>query len=520
MHLVSPNGSSRRERPGRAQRAGPVHRWVESAFAIDPRSLGVFRIALGAVLLAILASYTSVHGDLLSPRGPFPLSVIRQALPARARLFFLPYELAPGIAGWLLLTLLWGVGILLVLGLYTRFACVGAWLGLCSLQLRSLFVQDYGDQLLVRLLFWSMFLPLGARFSLDARLGRVRRQDAPVLSAASAGLLLQVAAVYLLAGLAKNGPEWRDGTAVFYVMSQSYWATPRSAWLLGQPELMRSLTALTPRLEIALAVLLFAPLALASARVLAIGAIVGFHLSLAAFITLGAAPFVSIAAALVFLPGSLWSRMLPLRTESPAQAHRVSSAGEERVWRRLGRLVPVAPLAILVLNVAAPIYRGRPAADPPPVAGIWQAAVVTLHLTQSWTMYAPGVDRVDGWLGAVGVLASGREVDVLREGEAPSLVPPARLPWAGDSLRWGLFRESVINYREQLTPGYLGWLCRRWNRSHAGQERLVDLRLDWVRIDRARDPAGREPQRHTLGRRTCPTAGAPPGRVRPSAAEG
>jgi hypothetical protein len=508
---VSAQGAAGRGVPDGAW-AGAAWRRLAPLFAIDPRSLAVFRIALGGCLLAILAGYADAWGDLLAPDGPVPVQLLRAGLPSGLRLFLLPFELAPGFFPRLLFALLAGAGVLLVLGLYSRAACGVAWLGVNCLLVRGHFAQDYGDQLLVRLLFWSLFLPLGARFSLDAHLGRVQRSAGPVLSLASAALLIQVAATYLLAGLAKTGPEWRDGSAVTYVMSQSYWATPRSAWLLAHPGLASFLTRLTPWLEIALAGLLFSPLATPWARGLAVAALAGFHASLAAAITLGVAPFVSISGALAFLPGRAWERVgLAFGAAPPAEPRGERAPGAAAsAWRRRARVLLLVPFALLLLNFAAGV-RARPApgADAP-LAGPWRALSLALHLTQSWDMYAPGVDRDDGWFSAAGTLASGRPVDVLRGGEAPSLTPPAELPWAGASLRWGILRESVRTYPAPLGASYLDWLCRRWNAAHSGDERLVALRLDWVRIDRADDPHGLEPRRRALAGRRCAAPESPP----------
>ena len=51
-----------------------------------------------------------------------------------------------------------------------------------SLLIRQPLVYMGGDSILRLTLFWSLFLPLRARFSLDARQGRVRAQDDRLLS--------------------------------------------------------------------------------------------------------------------------------------------------------------------------------------------------------------------------------------------------------------------------------------------------------------------------------------------------
>ena len=58
---------------------------------------------------------------------------------------------------------------LLAVGWRTRIATFVSWFLLGSLHARNELVLDGGDHLLRYLLFWCLFLPLGARWSLDAR---------------------------------------------------------------------------------------------------------------------------------------------------------------------------------------------------------------------------------------------------------------------------------------------------------------------------------------------------------------
>ena len=80
---------------------------------------------------------------------------------------------------------------------------------LTSLQSRNPIVLNGGDAILRLLLFWSMLLPLGARWSLDAaRAGR--RPPDVVTGGAAAALLLQVVFIYVFTGLKKSGATWNE----------------------------------------------------------------------------------------------------------------------------------------------------------------------------------------------------------------------------------------------------------------------------------------------------------------------
>ena len=102
---------------------------------------------------------------------------------------------------------------MLILGYRTRVSTAIGWLVIGSIQSRNQLLLQHGDYLLRLLLFWSMFLPLGARFSLDAR-RRAALPENRFLSVAGGALLVQIACVYVFAGLFKLQPTWLDGEAV------------------------------------------------------------------------------------------------------------------------------------------------------------------------------------------------------------------------------------------------------------------------------------------------------------------
>jgi hypothetical protein len=174
--------------------------WWRAAFTLDARGLAAFRIGLGLILVAdCLLRFRTFH-LMFAADGIFPPDVLRsfQGTPAKWSLALLSG------ATW------WGAAVLaaeglagawLVTGFRSQAATVVAWLAAVSVMRRTEPANNAGDSLLMCLLFWSMFLPLGAAWSLRAR-GRTRPASA-VLSVASAALVLQVAAVYLGAGLAK-----------------------------------------------------------------------------------------------------------------------------------------------------------------------------------------------------------------------------------------------------------------------------------------------------------------------------
>src|SRR5205085_1218693 len=115
-----------------------------------------------------------------------------------------------------------------------------SWLFLVSLHARNPMVLDAGDALLASFVFWAMFLPLGAAFSVDRALDPSREPPPRrVFSAATVAVLLQVAILYWFTAALKTGPEWRsEGSAVYYALRTPYFVQPFGRLLLRFPALL------------------------------------------------------------------------------------------------------------------------------------------------------------------------------------------------------------------------------------------------------------------------------------------
>src|SRR5262249_54573771 len=126
---------------------------------------------------------------------------------------------------------------LFALGLRTRLLHFLSFVLICSLHNRLIFFDD-GSEITTRLLvFWTLFLPMGARFSFYAVRTRLRAEPiqaatnpgelasepappSPAISLVVPAILLQLVVIYLFNALHKDGDTWRDGSAVHYVLHQ------------------------------------------------------------------------------------------------------------------------------------------------------------------------------------------------------------------------------------------------------------------------------------------------------------
>src|SRR5579872_42470 len=222
-------------------------------FRIDHRSLAAFRVAIALVMfwdLAVRATDLVAH---YTDAGVLPRHVLRD-LVLTSRPYFSIHTLG-GSARFE--AALFGVAALcalaLLAGFQTRAASVACWFLTCSLHTRNPLILHGGDDLLRLLLFWALFVPLGAAWSVDARR---RPRPSPVVygstcSWGTAGLLLQLCYVYLFSAALKSHPVWRhDGTAVYLALSIDQFTTPIGRAILPYHGLLKLLTFGTLAMEL------------------------------------------------------------------------------------------------------------------------------------------------------------------------------------------------------------------------------------------------------------------------------
>jgi len=489
----------------------------DAYLTIDPRGLGVGRIALATVLLVDLARRLPFATLWYSNEGLLPNHTVlwRPTVAYVFSLFFTasrPYEAAIGFA------LCGAAYLMLLVGHKTRLAQVASLLAVLSLHGRVLFIQNSGDVALVELCVWTCFLPLGRRYSLDAARARVPPDRTPVVSWAVLAIVAQLAVIYFFNAAQKWGPTWREGTAVHYVLYYSNVVTPIGVWVRDWMTLRQSqmLTWSTRVIEGLLPVLLLTPVVRRPARWLAIALVIALHVGFAVFLNLG----VFVPAMLVFtpflVPASDWDRLerlwassslgkatrhlagralddlrrrglLSVGAVAPDQhapeALSETAASRARALSRIREAVVVALMAVATCGAIfdnAPLTHVRAEAEPEAA----RAVLGYLQMFQIWAMFAPDVPTSDLTVAVDAVTAEGRHVDPLNEVLSPghtfrgAAIPP-RL---GNN---GL--ASAYFFRLADNPDYftaLGeWLLKYPERTGRNADRIVSFRVFAVKQD-------------------------------------
>ena len=206
---------------------------------------------------------------------------------------------------------LWTIGlfgaIALLAGYRSRCAALTCWLVYLSFAGRNPMILQGGDVLLPLLLFWMMFLPVGAVYSIDAALDPIDRRGQSHLSIATIGLLLQVLYVYIFGALLKTGTTWvPDGSAIYVALHIDSFVTPMGILLREHLVPMQLLTFFVYYLELLTPILLFFPDKRQFIRMMTVGLLWMMHLGLRMFLHIGHFWLASLTSLCAYIPARVW----------------------------------------------------------------------------------------------------------------------------------------------------------------------------------------------------------------------
>ena len=459
--------------PGRLMRG-----FLEKTAGIDTRSLAAFRIGLAAVTLF----------DLLMRSGNVDLHYSEVGvLPSEEldRLFLHTpwgWTLHGSLAGS---SFLFGIAVVaaaaLLVGWRTRLATALTWLLAVSLHARNPMLQFGGDHLLRVLLFWGMFLPLGAVWSVDAR-GEEGAARGRFISVASGAILVQIALMYGFTGLFKLNDAWLNGDALGRALSSAMFAKPLGQALAGQLHLAPWLGPAIPFVEMGGAVALIVSGGTPRFRLMIVWGFAFFHLLICCLIETWHFQALALSALFLFLPGTFWDRF----TGPQADASRIASSASGLVAETLAALLLLYVIAwnALSLNerafardhlflwVAELSDEGRSPRFMLPGYAVerrlgplgWVGRALGLY--QRWDMFSSGGDVADQWHMVIGTLNNGERISMLEDGlpyEGPGHRRPSRIADLYPDVRW------KVHFRYLMTSGAARELLAQpladhWNR--------------------------------------------------------
>ncbi len=287
-------------------------RLFRTYFVFDARSLGLFRIAYASTLLTDLYLRFRALDDFYTNDGLLPNHTLLWAAPS-PHMFSLFFTASTHGQAAFLMLLCAAAFAALLLGFHTKVAQVASLLAVTSLNTRISPLENGGDMVVNLLGVWTLVLPLGQRFSLDALRASLRdRQEtdarelsgpdnraalcpepAPYPSLAVFALILQFAVIYLLNVVHKSGPTWLDGSAVHYTLHQD--RLVKTLGLFAREHVpypaLRALSYMAMGVESLGVVAILSPFFTTRTRLLAVVLMPLLHLSFELFLDLGVFSF-------------------------------------------------------------------------------------------------------------------------------------------------------------------------------------------------------------------------------------
>jgi len=475
--------------------------YLRNRIAIDTRSLAVFRIICGLLIVADVLLRSRNFSFFYTEDGVVPQATAQDvAFDGAVSVYYLTTD-PTVIAGLFVLQAL--IALALVVGYKTRVATVLSFLFVISLDHHNPLVLSYADTLFRLLLFWAIFLPLGERWSVDAvhadRIPRVR-----VSNAATALILFQMVFMYFVNGLHKSTSWlWTSGQATPLILG-----IDEITFLLGNS--VRTFPTLLQYGGLTWYYLMLFPWLLlllwGRARMLFLSLYLGGHTTFALTVRIGAFPYVAMAGLSLFVPTTIWNdagRLLAYVgvTGSKTDAVRATlvrfaesvpdvSLDDERVRRArnvgyytgLYTVVGTVVLVALIITVNAGILVDDPDADVDERIDMAMANSSTvIHVDTvarsfgvnqpTWSVFAPTPRSSDRYYVFPAKTADGEYVDVYNERDLTYERPGKDLQNQYSTYRERFYMNSVrrgqSDSREQLAEH----ICETWEEEH-GEELL------------------------------------------------
>ncbi|MBC8117934.1 MAG: HTTM domain-containing protein [Candidatus Saccharimonas sp.] len=486
-----------------------IERLRDHWLTIDPRSVGLFRVALGIVLLLHFSDRWSLSGDFYGPTGVLPARLVSTSneIP-RFPTVLTAIESYPGG-----MTIFFAVATCafaaLTVGLWTRGAALVSLLAFSSLAHRNPYVLIGGDYVLGSMLLWMQVLPLSDRFSWDAlrrnRTGRElpdsRSTSRPRPSIAALGVFLQLGLIYLASAWQKTGSTWwQDGTALAHVLGMQRFLHPGAELVARLPESwLTLLTRAVLVFEYLVLPLILLPMARPWLRRAALLGLATLHLGIASVLDAGVFSITMLACLPLLLSSQDWDWFFRLagRFEQQSKAAcqeavvtcrrfapaRVAMTEFASLWLLLGMVATGFNINFAVANRD---YSLAPLDLPQRFAAAYQR----------WDMFTPDAPKCDPQLLVRVRLLDGRLLALQSDDEAlpveVDLAPRFR------SFAWRIYIGHAILQpdpkRREEAESLRTELCRFITREVAATDRplhgIYTVEL-WARSVPTRIPVGR-----------------------------
>lgn len=460
--------------------------------SVDLRSLALLRIYIGLLLIADLLNRST---DLIAHYTDFGVLPRPDYMDGHMNPWYISLHVISG--RWEIEALLFAIAIffafLLIVGYKTRLVTFISWFLLISVQLRNPMVLNGGDQVFRMILFFSMFMPLGAKFSIDALRSKTKAHLSNTFSSlATFGYIFQIGSLYVFSVFFKTSPEWRtDGTAIYYALSIDHFATPLAQFMLQFPFILKIQTYMVFWLEALAPFLLLIPLGLI--RTLVVFIFISLHIGMGIHLELSFFPWICSAAWIGILPTWFWDTLLPkFKIDQLFQKviNKIKKIPNNAVyvinylknkdigyelstdlkWYKsplIALIMLFATLYIFLWNVST--LSSNPNIMPNQLK--WIAGIT--YVQQKWGLFSPSPGKTGMWIIIPATLKDGSQVDLYTNGGEIKWEKPELVSATYKNGRWQKYLTNIANptnkYHAEL---YANYLCRNWNRIHTEDKKV------------------------------------------------
>jgi len=465
---------------------------------VDARPLSLFRIAFAALMLKEAIYHIFVADIWYSDAGMLPSSLLQRVSPTTPTLMSGLSETWMAIAFFILWAI---VALLLLVGWQTRIMSILNLVLLVSVINRNQLVVTGADGVMQVLAFWSLFLPLGRYYSVDAR--RSSQQRPATYAFPVRMFQLQVALVYIFTTIFKlQGTTWQSGDALYMAMQIRMHTFPIAEWLLANAStsVLRTLTYAALLIEGGFAILVFAPIFQPYLRRVGLIAGVMLHVGIGIVMNIPNFPLIMVISYLTLLDSD-WTNWIDRRLQ-------VSSTSDQSANNPSNRPIKPTQSGCLGILMAIPrgavqgAYRGLLACllggvmvvviwgnllnndrlairlNVHAMPGVVESNLRATGLWQSWALFAPDPLSYEGWFGLNGIFANGETYDVRSSLRRPHW-------YSGPLARWGKLEENLMS-RDKDDPLFDAWAVYTCNQFRS--QGMVGLQI--VLYSRLTTPPG------------------------------
>ena len=471
--------------------------YFQKTFTLDLRALALLRMGMGALLLIDLYTRATDLEAHYANLGVLPLSALFNY---SWNGYFFSFHTASGLwqvqAIFFVLAAIFATA--LMLGFKTRWATILCWAFTLSLQNRNPLILQGGDDLVRMLLFWGIFLPWGAFYSLDSRKTCVPEKT-EYFSAATVAFVLQLFLLYFCTALLKHAPEWRtQGTAIYYALSLDQILLPVGKLIYPYYDLLKFLTFGVYYTELLLPFLLLIPFYNSFFRLVVIGVLASLHFGISLTLFVGLFYLINLVSLLGLLPPEAMNwfekKILPPAKNFCNRAldfcsrwpYPFSFRGDLEItcaphYNKLVVLLRESLVGLILLYTIWWNLENTPQKFVPfPENARWLGS--WLRVDQNWGMFSPAVFKDDGWYILEATTRTGKKIDLNHKGARVTYQKPEAVVSLFKNDRWRKYSENYlfVDYA-WMRPYYCNYLLRTWNEKNAISNQVKSLEVIYMK---------------------------------------